>query len=250
MKKRFKKTVFLCGVVLGILGLLGAVLAIFFDEAIFLRKGTIYRGGVSEKVVALTFDDGPSLVWTPQILNELKKANVKATFFMVGEHVRQYPSVARRVAQEGHEIENHSYDHHVLLYYKMDEVLREIKDAETAIQRVTGQTTTYFRPPKAWVTAAEKAKIKELGYKIVLWTLNSKDWVRFDDKYIVKYLLHHVQPGDIILFHDSGGAFATEGGNRRETVLAVKRLIEELKKRGYAFVTLKELINKEGAHES
>ena len=163
MKKNIKKIVLYSCIILGLFGLLGAVLAIFFDEAVLLRKGTIYRGGVFDKVVALTFDDGPSPVWTPQILDELKKAKVKATFFMLGKHVQRYPAIARRVSQEGHEIENHSYDHHVLLYYTMDEVVKEIKDAESVIRNVTGQTTTYFRPPKAWVTAVEKAKIKELG---------------------------------------------------------------------------------------
>ena len=224
--------------------LLAAILCIFFDEAVLLRKGTIYRAGVLKREVALTFDDGPSPVWTPQILDELKKAKVKATFFMLGEHVERYPAVAERVAQEGHEIENHTYNHHVLLYYTPSELVEQIKRTERIIQRVTGQTTRFFRPPKAWVTEKERVRIKALGYEIVLWTLNSKDWVNFDDKYIIKYLLHHVRPGDIILFHDSGGAFATEGGDRHETVLTVKRLIERLRERGYTFVTLKELLKK------
>jgi len=226
-------------------GALFAVLSIFFDEAVLLRKGAIYRAPVARKVVALTFDDGPSPVWTPQILDELKSAHVKATFFMLGAHVERYPDVARRVAAEGHEIGNHTYDHHVLLYYKPSELMEQLEKTKRVIKNITGQTTRFFRPPKAWVTGMEKAYIKDLGYTIVLWTLNSKDWVTFDDKYMIKYLLHHIMPGDIILFHDSGGAFAAEGGDRHETVLAVKRLIERLKERGYAFVTLSELLQKE-----
>jgi peptidoglycan/xylan/chitin deacetylase (PgdA/CDA1 family) len=81
-----------------------------------------------------------------------------------------------------------------------------------------------------------------MGYEVVLWSLNSKDWVTFDDKYMIKYLLRHVRPGDIILFHDSGGAFSTEGGDRDETVLAVMRLIERLKEKGWRFVTVAELL--------
>lgn len=219
-----------------------AVLSIFFDEAVLLRKGTIYRAPAAKKVVALTFDDGPSPVWTPRILDELKKAQVKATFFMLGRHVEKYPEVARRVAEEGHEIGNHTYDHRVILYYKPSELIEQLEKTKAVIKDATGQTTQFFRPPKAWVTEREKKYIKDLGYTIVLWTLNSKDWVTFDDKYMIKYLLRHIRPGDIILFHDSGGAFSAEGGDRHETVLAVKRLIERLKERGYAFVTLSELL--------
>lgn len=219
-----------------------AVFTVFYDQAVLVRRGTVYVGRVSEKVVALTFDDGPSAEWTPKILDELKAGGVKATFFMLGEHVLKYPEVAQRVAAEGHEIENHTYDHHVLIYYTTDELENEVRGAEKIIKDVTGQTTVYFRPPKAWVTAAEKKKLTQMGYKTVLWTLNSKDWVTFDDKYIIRYILKRIQPGDIILFHDSGGVFKVEGGNRHETVLAVRRLIEKLKEKGYRFVTIKELL--------
>ncbi|HTZ11425.1 MAG TPA: polysaccharide deacetylase, partial [Candidatus Margulisiibacteriota bacterium] len=96
---------------------------------------------------------------------------------------------------------------------------------------------------KAWITAHERKKIESLGYKIVLWTLNSKDWVTFDDKYMVSYLTRNIQPGDIILFHDSGGVFSTEGGNRNETVKTIPLLINKLREKGYRFVTISELLN-------
>ncbi len=231
----------ICGLIL--MGVGFTAFTIFFDQAVLVRKDTVFRISCDKKVAALTFDDGPSPVWTPQILNELKKAGVKATFFMIGEHVEKYPEIARRVAEEGHEIGNHTIDHHVLIYYTMDELEKEIKDNEKVIKSVTGQTTKYFRPPKAWLTADEKKKIREMGYTVVLWSLNSKDWVTFDDKYIIKYILRHIRPGDIILFHDSGGVFSTEGGNRRETVKTIPRLIEKLKEKGYSLVTITELLN-------
>ncbi len=220
-----------------------ALFTIFFDEAVMVRKGTVYREPTTRKIVALTFDDGPSPLWTPRILDALKKAGVKATFFMLGDHVQKYPDVARRVAEEGHEIGNHTYDHHVLIYYKMDELEKELKDAEKIIKDTTGKTTQYFRPPKAWLTPQEKEKIKAMGYKIILWSLNSKDWVTFDDKYIIGYILRRIQPGDIILFHDSGGVFSTEGGSRKETVLTIPRLVEKLREKGYECVTITELLN-------
>ena len=239
MRAKLKIGVF----ILGVFALSFALFTVFFDQAVIVRKGTIYCVPLRDKVVALTFDDGPSPKWTPLILDELKKAGVKATFFMLGEHVAKYPEVARRVALEGHEIENHTYTHHVLLYYKPYELVKEVRDAEKIIRDVTGVTTRYFRPPKAWLTNQEKIQLQEMGYKVVLWSLNSKDWVTFDDKYMIKYILHHVRPGDIILFHDSGGTFSTEGGDRQETVLAISRVIERLKERGYRFVTVSELVN-------
>jgi peptidoglycan/xylan/chitin deacetylase (PgdA/CDA1 family) len=222
---------------------------IFFDEAVLVRKNNIFHSIRHDKVVALTFDDGPSPVWTPRILDELKKANIKATFFMLGEHVAKYPEVARRVAQEGHEIGNHTYDHHVLLYYTLEELEKEINYAERIIQEATGKTTRYFRPPKAWLTDTEKKKVNKLGYKIVLWSLNSKDWVTFDDKYIVKYLAKHIHPGDVILFHDSGGVFSAEGGDRHETVKTIPQLAEKLRQMGYKFVTLSELLEERKSNQ-
>jgi peptidoglycan/xylan/chitin deacetylase (PgdA/CDA1 family) len=239
MKKRIIILIIL--IILISLGI--ASCCIFFDEAVLVRKKSVFRVNRAEKAVALTFDDGPSPIWTPKILDELKKANIKATFFMLGEHVMKYPEIARRVAQEGHEIGNHTYDHRVLLYYKLEEIEREIKNNEGIIRKVTGKTTRYFRPPKAWLTAQEKKKIEELGYRVVLWSLNSKDWVTFDDKYIVKFIVRHVKPGDIILFHDSGGVFSTEGGDRHETVKSIPLLVEALIKNGYKFVTLTELLD-------
>lgn len=233
-------TVLLISVILITLGVV--LCTVFFDQAVITRRGTVYHISSDEKVVALTFDDGPSPVWTPQILDELKKAQVKATFFMLGEHVEQYPDVARRVAKEGHEIGNHTYDHHTLIYFKPEELEKEIAGADKAIQNITGLKTKYFRPPKAWLTTEEKKQIRKMGYETVLWSLNSKDWVTFDDRYIIKYILRHVQPGDIILFHDSGGVFRPEGGNRKETVKTILRLVQKLKERGYRFVTISELL--------
>lgn len=218
---------------------------VFFDEAVIVKKDTVYHNPSSQKVVALTFDDGPSPIWTHRILDELKKAQVKATFFMLGEHVERYPEAAKRVAQEGHEIGNHSYDHHVLIYYKDREIEKEILDAQRAIKNVTGITTKYFRPPKAWLTEREKKKIKEMGYRIILWSLNSKDWVTFDEIPMIDYILRRIQPGDIILFHDSGGVFKTEGGDRHQTVETIFKLVEKLKEKGYKCVTITELLSNE-----
>jgi len=223
-------------------GLISAFIVIFFDQAVFLRRDTFYLGHVSEKVVALTFDDGPSRKWTPLILEALKTKGVKATFFMIGEHVQKYPEVARQVAFEGHDLGIHTFHHKNMVFVGEDELKKDIEDTQALIKEVTGKQTKLFRPPKAWLTQGEKKRIRRWGFKTVLWNLNSKDWVTFDDKYMLKYLLAHVRPGDILLFHDSGGAFGIEGGNRQETVKAIPVLIDKLHQRGYRFVTVSELL--------
>ena len=223
---------------------LGAVcFCVFFDQAVLTRRGTIYRVKTDKKQVVLTFDDGPSPEWTPKILDELKNAGIKAVFFMIGHHVQKYPEIARRVAEEGHTIGNHGYAHSVILYYTPAEIEEEIKYTEHVIEKHTGQTTKYFRPPKAWLSRPIKEKIRSMGYQTILWSLNSKDWVSFNHKSMVRYLTRNIQSGDILLFHDSGNVMSTEGGNRVQTVKAISLLARALKDRGFEFVTIEELIH-------
>ena len=225
------------------IGLFVVVFCVFFDQAILTRSGTVYRVRAKKKKVALTFDDGPSPEWTPQILDALKKANIKATFFMIGHHVKKYPDIAKRVAQEGHTIGNHTYAHSVILYYTPEEIEEEIKYTEMIIKEATGHKTKFFRPPKAWMRSNTKARVKSMGYEVILWSLNSKDWVEFNHRYIVKLLSHRVKNGDILLFHDSGNVFSAEGGDRSQTVAAIPLLVRELHKKGFEFVTVEELLD-------
>jgi len=220
-----------------------ACFCIFFDQALLTRRGTIYRIKTNQKKIALTFDDGPSPEWTPRILDELHKANIKATFFMVGHHVKKYPNIARRVAAEGHAIGNHGYAHSVILYYTEAEIEEEIKYTECVIQEITGQTTRFFRPPKAWLRDSIKRKIKSMGYETILWSLNSKDWVGFKHRHIVRNIIERINNGDILLFHDSGNVLKMEGGNRAQTVAAIPLLVKELQEKGFKFVTVDELCN-------
>ena len=215
----------------------------FFDQAIFTRRGTVYRVKTKKKMIALTFDDGPSPKWTPKILDALKKAEIKATFFMTGRHVKEYPDVAKRVADEGHCIGNHGYAHNVVFYYKPAEIEEEIKYTEHIIKEITGETTKYFRPPKAWLRSRIKKTIKEMGYETVLWSLNSKDWVTFNHRYISSVLKRLVRKGDILLFHDSGNVFGAEGGDRSQTVATIPLLAKKLRKKGFQFVTVDELLH-------
>ena len=237
-----KKKLLFAGVSVIAALVLFVLVSIFFDQAVLTRGGTTYHEPITDKVVALTFDDGPSPQWTPRILVELDHAGVKATFFMLGEHVDRFPAIARMVAEKGHEIGNHTYDHALLPFNNKNDIARELNECARAIRQATGKETVLFRPPKAWLTPAEKAEIKRLGYRTVLWSLNSKDWVTFDDKFIIRFLVNHVRPGDIILFHDSGGVFGVEGGDRHETVQTIVPLVRKLRAKGYRFVTVSELV--------
>jgi len=216
---------------------------VFFDQAVLTRKGTIYRGQTAKKQVVLTFDDGPSPNWTPKILDELKREKIHALFFMVGHHVQKYPDIARRVAEEDHTIGNHGYAHSVMLYYTPAELEEEVKYAEHVIREITGQTTKYFRPPKAWLRKSIKDKVASMGYQTVLWSLNSKDWVAFNHKSMVRYISKNIKSGDILLFHDSGNVLSTEGGNRLQTVKSISLLARTLREKGYEFVSIEELLN-------
>ena len=162
---------------------------------------------------------------------------------MIGHHVNKYPQIARQVATQGHLIGNHGYAHSVVLYYTDEEIEEEIKYTEHIIKEVTGQVTKFYRPPKAWITPWSKDKIKSIGYEVVLWSINPKDWVSFPSRFMVNVILNRVRPGEIILFHDSGNIFSTEGGRRAQTVKAIGELIPRLKERGFECVTVEELID-------
>ena len=227
---------------LGIIGFCAVGFCVFFDQAILTRRGTIYRVKTDKKHVVLTFDDGPSPIWTPKILDELKSENIKATFFMIGHHVQKYPEIAKRVVEEGHTVGNHGYAHSVMLYYTPAEIEEEIKYTEHVIREITGFTTKYFRPPKAWLRQTIKKKVKSMGYETVLWSLNSKDWVSFNHKSIARYISKNIKNGDILLFHDSGSVTSTEGGSRLQTVKTISLLARTLRKQGFEFITIEELI--------
>jgi peptidoglycan/xylan/chitin deacetylase (PgdA/CDA1 family) len=242
MKPFPKKIIFFSFFALVGLAIFFVWFCLFFDEVLFVRKNTIYHVDTPLKMVALTFDDGPSPEWTPKILAVLEENKVKATFFMLGKHVKAYPQIARMVVDQGSEVGNHTYNHMVILGAGIGKLEKEIKDTEKAIKEATGKTPVLMRPPKGWVTDKDKKLINKLGYETILWSLNSKDWVSFDDKYIVSFIMNRIKPGDIILFHDSGGVFASEGGDRQETIKAVRMLVEKLKAQGFVVTTVSELL--------
>lgn len=195
------------------------------DTYLNFKKNTINE---EDKVVALTFDDGPSK-YTKDILDILKKYDACGTFFLIGNKVSFYGEVLREMLSEGNEIGNHSYDHKYLTRLSEEEVKDEISKTQDEIKRVTGYTPTLFRPTYGGYNNTLKSYI---DLTFVLWDVDSRDWSVKSTEGIMYNVFKDVKSGSIILFHD----------NHEYSVNALPSVIKELKKQGYKFVTVSELL--------
>ncbi|MGW0699616.1 polysaccharide deacetylase family protein [Streptomyces sp. NPDC002867] len=184
------------------------------------------------KCIALTFDAGPGKD-TPRLLDILEKEKVHATFFLLGKnHVLKHPDVVRRLAAEGHEVANHTWTHQRLDQLGKEEIRDELGRTQDAIADITGTKPTLMRPPQGRTDDDVTAVSKELGLSQVLWSATAKDYSTTDSALIEQRILDQADRDGIILLHD-----IYDG-----TVPAVPGIIEELKKRGYTFVTVPELL--------
>ena len=198
----------------------------------------------NEKVIALTFDDGPSPKNTAQILEILKKNNIKATFFMVGQMVKYFPQVAKQVAADGHVIGNHTWHH---WYFQMDGATASSEIDRTAdiIYKTTGEKTTLFRPPGGFLNNGLAQYAKNEKYAVMMWSEQSGDAERRSPQVpgLVTNVLKQAKPGAIVLLHDGGG-------NRSKSVKALPEMIAGLKAQGYRFVTIPQLLEMQAQEES
>lgn len=202
----------------------------------------VIRRVTNKPYVALTFDDGPNPIFTPQILEILKEKKVTATFFMVGKHIEKYPEVAKRVYQEGHEIGNHTYTHRDLMVASKKTLLIEVRKTDQAIGKVLGIKTKLMRPPRGLISASNRKTLLELGYVVVMWTVSALDWSGLSPKAMTRRVKRYIRNGGIILFHDSGALIKSEGGKRGNTVEALPLIIDELKRKGYKIVPLSQML--------
>ena len=198
---------------------------------------TIYKVEPSnkEKVIALTIDDGPWPKTTAEMLDILKRNNVKATFFWVGSALQENPEIAKRVVAEGHAIGNHTWHH---WYRKMDEATAksEIEKTNELIYKTTGVKTSFFRPPGGYLNNGLAAYAKSQKNSVVMWSVTSADTdPRAKYQVFVKNVIRDAKPGSIVLMHDGGG-------NRERTVKALPAIVSGLKQQGYRFVTVPELL--------
>jgi peptidoglycan-N-acetylglucosamine deacetylase len=190
----------------------------------------VYYTGGGPMAIALTIDDGPSPLYTPQVLQILEKYHVTASFSMVGENVTYYPKIAREVADAGHAIVNHTWDHANLTPLTAAQTRTEIASATDAIHTAVGNTPKMFRAPYgAWSRSALEYCATENLIPLD-WSVDPRDWARPGVREIVSNILQSTRTGSIILEHDGGG-------NRSETVAALKIVIPRLLDKGYHFTT-------------
>jgi len=179
--------------------------------------------------VALTFDDGPHPVYTPELLDGLKERQAKATFFVVGKNIEGHEDIIRRMDEEGHLIGNHTYDHVKITGMPPEQACAQITKTSRLIEEITGKKTEYIRPPfGAW------DKTLDCGFEMfpVLWSIDPLDWTTKNTDTVVRKVLDAAEEDSIILLHDFYGS----------SVEAALRIVDALQEQGYEFVTVDKLI--------
>jgi peptidoglycan/xylan/chitin deacetylase (PgdA/CDA1 family) len=189
------------------------------------------------RAVALTFDDGPSES-TPAVLDALAEANAKATFFQIGSNALRLPSLAQRVAREGHEIASHTETHQRFYLCSPAEITREIEQGQRSLETVHGVAPRLFRPPYGARWFGMYPAINRLRLRVVMWSVSSRDWER-PASWISAHVIAHTRPGDVILMHD--GDTTTSGDRRQDTARAVRTILDAFGARGLHAVTVSEL---------
>ena len=196
----------------------------------------ISKNSAKTKKVALTFDDGPHPRYTHEVLEILKEYHVTATFFVIGINASRYPDALKELAQSGCEIGNHTYSHNNIRYADKDQVEREILSCQRELADQIGITPTLFRPPEGRFNQYLEEAAYSMNYRIILWSIDTKDWAHTPPDIIVQEVLSQLDHGDIILMHDyiSG---------KNTTCSALRILIPTLQSMGYEFVSVSELIS-------
>lgn len=183
--------------------------------------------------VAITFDDGPRADTTGKLLQGLSERNVRATFFVVGEQIAGNEELIERMAAAGHQVGNHTYTHLMLKGANSDTILQEVNKTNVILTQLLGEDQYWLRPPYGLIDEKSKCLIKT---PMIAWSIDPEDWKKLNTDAVVKAVLHNVKDGDIILLHDF---YPT-------SVDAALIIIDELKDRGFEFVTVKELMQIKG----
>lgn len=188
--------------------------------------------------MALTFDDGPDGRYTPRVLDELRRAGVRATFFVTAKQAEAHPGVMRRIVADGHEVGNHGDDHTLLTGSGRAALERRLRHADGVIRRWTGRPLRWFRPPYGAHDGEVLRAAEALHYRTVLWSVDTRDWQGLPASDVLANSLAGIHNGAIILNHSATGP----GRDLSGTAEALPKLIAELRARGYRLVTLGELL--------
>jgi peptidoglycan/xylan/chitin deacetylase (PgdA/CDA1 family) len=198
-----------------------------------------WRAATDELKIAITFDDGPHAISTPQILDLLYLYNVPATFFLVGKHLEKYPEIAREIVRAGHEIGNHTFSHSLLYVSTKNRIRDEISRTDTLLRNIDGAEPKFFRPPAGFFTKQVLDIAEQLGYKTVVGDVYPRDPHLPGKEKIVDRVLQRAVAGSIIILHDGGNAQRID---RSQTLGALSEIIPRLKDKGFAFLTLSDLL--------
>jgi peptidoglycan-N-acetylglucosamine deacetylase len=198
-----------------------------------VAKVTFSQCHVDGPYIAMTYDDGPHGANTPRLLEMLKQRGIKATFFCVGQCVAEYPEIAKRIADEGHEIASHSWSHPQLSSMSEASVRDQLEKTHQAIKQATGIAPKVFRPPYGAFTARQRNWANAVyGYKIILWDVDPLDWKIRSASHVESEILKQTVSGSIILSHDI----------HKSTIDAMPSTLDALLAKGYKFVTVSELL--------
>lgn len=222
-----------------ILALVGFFLFLSATPSILAASSTwVNRGNTSERVIALTIDDGSDGGNYAKILQVLKKHNVKATFFLTGSGAQNHPQMIKNTVTNGHDIGNHSYNHPDFTKNSTSEMTSQLSRTETIIRSLTGQSTKpYFRAPYGSTNKTVLNTVGNAGYSYTFhWTIDTLDWTGNSTTSIYNRVMNNLQPGAIVLMHTGYGA--------KNTAAAIDRFIPAIKSRGYKFVTISQLMKR------
>jgi peptidoglycan/xylan/chitin deacetylase (PgdA/CDA1 family) len=197
-------------------------------------------------MVALTFDDGPDGKYTPKVLDILKEHGVKATFFLVGTQVSKYPETAKRIREEGHDIGNHSWSHQDLAKLKLKELDEQIARTQEAIEKATGFRPDLVRAPNGSLSDDLISYLHDQKLTHVYWTVDPRDWAGTSVAAMRENIRKHTRPGGIILLHSFGG----RKNALDHTLELLPLIIDDLRKAGYEFGTVDEMIAAQKASAS
>jgi peptidoglycan-N-acetylglucosamine deacetylase len=223
---------------------LSLILVVICALLFWSYNGAIARVPVDEKVVALTYDDGPNPPYTQALLDALAQYGVKATFFLKGRNIEAFPESVLSIAQAGHEIGNHSYYHRPMIALREPAMLEELLRTNSLIDSLLGYEPVLFRPPYGVQSPGLQMALDTLDMKSILMSTNGVDWEVTDPMQIASSVLENIEPGSIILLHDGHGDVDDPHtqDSRAATVAATGIVIETLEAQGYRFVTVGELL--------
>ncbi len=187
------------------------------------------------RLIALTFDDGPSPRYTPEILRLLNRYDAHATFFVLGSEAAQFPQILRDIVNQGSTIANHGYHHVNYFHAGLTRTLQDAALAQALFNKEKIPTAPYYRPPFGNSNKKLAEALATKGYTLTLWSIDTHDWSMPGMTYITRKVLSEAEPGAIVLMHDGGG-------NRSQTVAALESILPVLRAEGYRLVTLPQYV--------